>query len=265
MITYRQYRDDLTDNIRIYFGDAVNDFSGGWSLGWDIAQGYFVYHFAGGTVPQETWLWQTITFTYENLNDPDPANRTVTLDIDGSTLSTTQDQGFNETLSIRGVGIHLEGTGITSGGMPNLPLFEYDTGVALDIGFTVRGGPLVGPDGKLYYFDGEQAILVALEAVGSGPGQFRRGDTNADGSFSGLIDGLFLLNFGFVPGSPAPPCMDAADVDDGGSVNALVDGLFVLNFGFIPGSPPPPPPGPTDCGIDPTMDTVDCVDYPGCP
>ena len=39
----------------------------------------------------------------------------------------------------------------------------------------------------------------------------------------------------------------------------LIDGLSVLNFQFIPGSPPPPPPGPTSCGDDPTVDALLCL------
>ena len=95
-------------------------------------------------------------------------------------------------------------------------------------------------------------------------GTFLRGDANGDGRVSGLIDGLFLLNFGFVPGSPQPPCMSAADADDSGSFSGLVDGLFILNYWFVPGSSPPPPPGPTDCGPDPTNDSLEC-ESPSCP
>ena len=95
-------------------------------------------------------------------------------------------------------------------------------------------------------------------------GLFRRGDADANGTFNGLVDGLFILNFQFVPGSPPPPCMRAADFDDDGAVNGLVDALGTLNFQFIMGSPPPPP-GPLDCGPDPTADTLNCVDYPNCP
>ena len=78
------------------------------------------------------------------------------------------------------------------------------------------------------------------------------------------MDGLFILNFGFVPGSATPPCLAAADADGSNSFNALVDGLFVLNFAFVPGSPPPPPPGVDACGEDPTADLLGCLSYP-CP
>ena len=61
---------------------------------------------------------------------------------------------------------------------------------------------------------------------------FIRGDVNADGNFNGLVDGIFLLNFQFVPGSPAPPCLDAADVDDDGSINALVEAIYIFTLQF---------------------------------
>ena len=93
---------------------------------------------------------------------------------------------------------------------------------------------------------------------------FLRGDADGDGIISGLVDGLFLLSFQFIPGSPAPPCDDAADVNDDGSVNGLVDGLFLLNFQFVGGSPPPPDPGPIDCGVDPSDDGLACEVYDGC-
>ena len=94
--------------------------------------------------------------------------------------------------------------------------------------------------------------------------EFVRGDANGDGTLTGLVDGVFILNFQFVPGSAVPPCMDAADVDDNGAFSGLVDGLLVLNYQFVPGTPPPPDPGPTACGPDPTDDPLDCLDPP-CP
>lgn len=93
--------------------------------------------------------------------------------------------------------------------------------------------------------------------------QFKRGDANNDGQVNGLVDAIFLLNYGFVVGSPAPACFDAADANDDGNVNGLVDAIFMLNYGFVAGSSPPPPPFP-DCGSDPTPDAIGC-DNPPCP
>ncbi len=59
--------------------------------------------------------------------------------------------------------------------------------------------------------------------------------------------------------------MDAVDVDDDGVFNGLLDGLVLLNFAFIPGSPAIPLPGVLACGPDPTPDDdLDC-EVSSCP
>ena len=104
--------------------------------------------------------------------------------------------------------------------------------------------------------------LLQNGGVSSGPigVNFIRGDTNSDGAVSGLLDGLFLLNFGF-GGGDAPDCLEAADIDGDGAINSLLDGLFVLGFQFL-GGPPPPAPG-TVCGIVPD-NPLGC-ETPSCP
>ena len=99
----------------------------------------------------------------------------------------------------------------------------------------------------------ENLITVLLEGV-----PFLRGDADGNGVFNGLVDGLFILAFAFIPGSAVPLCMDAVDADDDGIFNGLLEGLYVLNFAFVPGNPPPPPPGVDACGIDPTADDLNC-------
>ena len=42
-------------------------------------------------------------------------------------------------------------------------LWEFDTGIFSDHGYTIRGGPYMGPDGKVYYFGVDNGILVALK------------------------------------------------------------------------------------------------------
>ena len=102
-----------------------------------------------------------------------------------------------------------------------------------------------------------------FQTTGAGP-QILRGDADGNGTFSGLVDGLFVLNYQFVAGAPEPPCLKAADADDSGSFQGLLDGLYILNYQFVVGSPPPPPPGPSACGNDPTADSLTCV-TPSCP
>ena len=92
-----------------------------------------------------------------------------------------------------------------------------------------------------------------------------RGDINNDGVVNFLVDALFALNAGFVPGSPQPSCQTQADANGDRTVNFLVDALFMLNAGFVPGSPLPPAPYP-DCGDDANgIDTLGCdVPNPAC-
>ncbi len=101
--------------------------------------------------------------------------------------------------------------------------------------------------------------------MGRSPGcePFIRGDCDGNSVANPLLDAIFLLNFGFIFGSPEPPCLDACDVDDDGNFSALVDGIYTLTFGFLDG-PPPPLPYPS-CGFDPTPDAVECDDFTGCP
>lgn len=86
---------------------------------------------------------------------------------------------------------------------------------------------------------------------------FKRGDVDGNGSVIGLVDGIYLLAFGFSDG-PSPPCFDAADVDDNGTAIALIDGIYLLTWAFSDG-PSPPAPGPTVCGPDDSSDPLDCA------
>lgn len=88
---------------------------------------------------------------------------------------------------------------------------------------------------------------------------FRRGDTNQDGRLD-LTDAVRTLLYLFASGEK-PACSDAADADDDGALT-LADAVSSLNYLFRGGRPPPPP-GPTDCGEDPTEDALeDCRGAP---
>ena len=127
----------------------------------------------------------------------------------------------------------------------------------------VFGDPLV--TNLLFSYTGAITPTVTSGTIAVVDEAFLRGDANGDGTFSALTDAITLFAFGFVPGSPSPPCLDAADADDNGILNSLVDGLFVLSYQYVPGSPPPPAPGPSQCGQDPTSDPFGCEFPVACP
>ena len=102
----------------------------------------------------------------------------------------------------------------------------------------------------------------ALVEINDGVPLFIRGDVDDDGVFVTLIDGLFLLRYGFIAGSPEPPCLSSADFDDDGMITPLVDAVALLNFGFGTGTPPAAPF--PDCGVDPTIDNLGCTET-ACP
>ncbi|MEM7167154.1 MAG: putative Ig domain-containing protein, partial [Planctomycetota bacterium] len=90
--------------------------------------------------------------------------------------------------------------------------------------------------------------------------RFERGDCNADAA-QDLGDSIFLLNFLFTAGGE-PDCLDACDFNDDGELN-LIDPISQLFYLFTGGPPPPPPHN--VCGLDPTMDPLDCQASTTCP
>ncbi|MGE0478871.1 MAG: hypothetical protein AB7Q17_00235 [Phycisphaerae bacterium] len=232
VVTWKQYRTDLTDNLWPYYGDVVNDFAGGWSFEWDQNGKILPYHFVdnGGGVNMAANIWQTISIKFSNINDPDPGNRIVQVtvtDINGSTAGfpILQTDGFNATDSIRGFGFQFEGTPITSGGSANTPEAEYNTGICQDHGFTTRGGAYAGPDGKIYYMDPVPNRLVAL---GAGDPCFAHGrfDPNGDGVINNFDIDPFVLGLTDLAtyttmfcGGNAQCALCRLDIDESGAIN----------------------------------------------
>ncbi len=139
----------------------------------------------------------------------------------------------------------------------------YNTGIAY---YTNSGGRICCVSTEFGGYDGDAnafaAAFVAFLLGGPPPGGgFRRGDTNGDGGFD-ISDAVSTLAALFIIGTPAPDCVDAADSNDDGGLD-ISDAVFSLAALFIGGSPPPPAPGVAACGVDPTLDGLDCVSY-GC-
>ncbi len=124
---------------------------------------------------------------------------------------------------------------------------NFRVGFLDEIGIEIPGGP---PEVEI--------SLTPLE-IDDEP-RFLRGDSDTRGSLE-LTDGIRTLNFLFT-GGEVPACRDAADTDDNGRIE-LTDAVGTFLFLFSGGDAPPAP-GPTDCGIDPTPDELDCLSFEGC-
>jgi len=89
---------------------------------------------------------------------------------------------------------------------------------------------------------------------------FRRGHADPAGSVD-ISDAISILRFLFT-GDAEIGCLDAADADDSGELD-ITDPVRVLDHLFLGGDPPPAP-GPSECGIDPTIDLLGCAAPPDC-
>ena len=87
----------------------------------------------------------------------------------------------------------------------------------------------------------------------------KRGTIDVDDKVE-ITDAIVLLQYLFL-GGDAPPCLDAADIDDSGEVN-LTDPIRLLSHLFLGGMAPEEPF--TQCGRDITLDSIECNDSKVC-
>ena len=138
----------------------------------------------------------------------------------------------------------------------------YNTGIYYN---TNSGGKVLCQTWEFGGFNGDLNDLASryVSALGGGPlqPQFRRGDTNQDGSFN-IADQVFQLAALF-SGGESCACPDSCDQNDDGSLN-IADPIYGLAALFSSG-PSPVTPGPTNCGEDPSDDGLGICDYePSC-
>ena len=104
-------------------------------------------------------------------------------------------------------------------------------------------------------------LLVPRVEGGTEPERaFLRGDANQDGVVD-LSDALATLELLFLEAGTSS-CRDAIDANDDGNLD-ISDALVGLNYLFL-GAVAPPPPGPLECGLDPTEDLLDCASFAAC-
>jgi len=89
--------------------------------------------------------------------------------------------------------------------------------------------------------------------------KFIRGDANSDNQIN-IADAIHTLSYLLVHGAAAS-CRDAADANDDGRIN-IADAIAVLAHIFANAGPLPQPFG--ACGIDATIDELDCTEYVHC-
>jgi len=107
----------------------------------------------------------------------------------------------------------------------------------------------------------DRVIDMQLTGTGLRSGdEFRRGDSNQDGRVD-ISDGIRIINRLFLGAEPFL-CDSAVDANDDGRQD-VSDAIKVFGFLFI-GESAPTAPGPFECGLDPTPDSLDCQ-QPVCP
>lgn len=119
--------------------------------------------------------------------------------------------------------------------------------VAIDIDGETRGADIL-PLGTIADDRGADEAFVP----------FNRGDANSD-LLVNVADIQTTLDYVFGI-QPAINCLDAYDANDDGTVD-LSDSVRLVDFLFNAGAPPPPPfSALMNCGWDPTLDNIECVD-----
>jgi len=88
---------------------------------------------------------------------------------------------------------------------------------------------------------------------------FRRAEANQDNALD-IGDAVRILGFFFL--QDPLDCEAAADVNDDGQYD-IADPIRLLDYLFAGGAQPPPPF--EACGLDPTADTLTCVEFAPCP
>lgn len=177
-IEWDQWRGDLDDNF--WYADDP-DFSRWWAMQWDQNGSAFARNY-NAPMPLSTGVWQHLTYTL----DLAAGTSTVSTPLDGPVTNVVSElvyqapEWYGEYRSFGGLyrmenghsvlvtgsrgpedlgyGARVVAFDVTAGGM----LWFYDSGVVADH-YTLRGGPIIGPDGKIYYFSGPSGVLFAVE------------------------------------------------------------------------------------------------------
>jgi len=140
----------------------------------------------------------------------------------------------------------------------NLTVSEYK-----DTGPGIRHGVLYRYRVTVLDRNGLESGAAEASAVSMPPPlRFLRGDCNDDGQLN-VADVINFLNYQFVGSIESPGCFDSCDADDNGTLD-VADAVRSLNYLFTGTASVPEPPGPFECGTDPTIDELGCESFDGC-
>ena len=238
---------DIPGEGRFHVGSKVTDLGGGNFL-YDYAIFNLNSHRSGGSFSVPIPAGATVTgvgfhdVDYHSGEPYDLTDWNVTVDGSSVTWSSPQTFAQNENTNALRFGtmynFWFECDASPSQTMTTIGLFRPGTPDSIDV-------EMQGP-------------LVVVNPVT----QFRRGDANNDLTID-ISDAVTILQTLFPSGAPLILACDAAsDANDDG-VRNIADAISLLTFLFD-NQGPLPAPSPA-CGVDPTPDTLTCVDSSACP
>jgi len=225
---YKQWRQDTSEVYEVMWGQDPNDHT----------RGFAYTHDGDSRICTIEWLeawsqpnyqvderWEDVVFTY---NFPADAASVKVADRTQVT-SSWSGEPFAPTDSAAGFGITMW-HGDVSDNFPRLRVNHLHDIRDAWLGVNVRGGPLVGPDGKIYFFEGNSpdwnppnehpGWLFAIQPKGRCVADV---DGDGDTDLSDLA--MLLAAYGSVPG--APNWNPACDFDSDSDVD-LTDLAFLL-------------------------------------
>lgn len=183
VVRYKQFHVDLDDNN--WLADAPS-FDGWWAMGnWDTNAAQYPRQFSGGTpgqIPLTAGVWQQVEYKFDFVNG------TVDLSIDAGTPTQDFLDIFGSETNMRGFTWELEATAFTRNIPPTPTIFEFNSGVVQNHGYTIRGGPQLAPtpaggEQHICYFRADNGKAVAIKPAGPScntPAQDVDGDGDVD-------------------------------------------------------------------------------------
>jgi hypothetical protein len=209
VLRFKQWRYDLTDNDGAGPDTQLGTFQ------WDLTERIYIPWDMSYLLLEEYWHSVEVRYDFRFPDDY------VELWVDGNVGEGTAPYMDDPNLPITSLDFNMWPTPPVTYPTPRAtPVAVYDTGVE-PMHYEVRGGPVLGPDGKIYYFKSDDGKLVALKRA-----SVCGGDVDGDGDTDlGDLQAL-LAAYGSHTGDPNYNAN--ADFDSDGDVD-LGDLQFLLS------------------------------------